>query len=122
MQSWSTAAQHLFLERLFDAFDVDNSGNIDFDEFTAGLTVFMNGSPEEKMDLSFRLYDIDKSGSLEPKELIKIMGQMYSAFYNEDKKKEIKAMVHQIFDDLDINGDQSLVRPIRIHNLIDFKN
>ncbi|KAJ3013520.1 UNVERIFIED_CONTAM: hypothetical protein HDU68_000639, partial [Siphonaria sp. JEL0065] len=73
---WSVGAQYLFLERLFDAFDTDRSKSIDFREFIQGLSVFMKGSAEEKMELSFRLYDIDHSGSIEPKELINIMGKM----------------------------------------------
>ncbi|KAJ3122693.1 hypothetical protein HK098_002529 [Nowakowskiella sp. JEL0407] len=109
VQCWSAGAQYLFLERLFDAFDLDGNHKIDFREFIQGLSVFMKGTPEEKMELSFRLYDIDKSGSIEPKELIRIMGQMYSAFYNEDQSEKIRTIVNQIFEDLDINGDGSLV-------------
>ncbi|KAJ3327046.1 hypothetical protein HDU76_012416, partial [Blyttiomyces sp. JEL0837] len=105
---WSAGAQYLFLERLFDAFDLDGNHKIDFREFIQGLSAFMKGTPEEKMALSFRLYDIDKSGSIEPKELIKIMGQMYSAFYNEDQSERIREVVTRIYDDLDINGDGSL--------------
>ncbi|KAJ3044033.1 hypothetical protein HK097_001608, partial [Rhizophlyctis rosea] len=105
---WSAGAQYLFLERLFDAFDLDGNARIDFREFIQGLSVFMKGTPEEKMELSFRLYDIDKSGSIEPKELVKIMSQMYSAFYNEDQTQRIRDLVYQIFEDLDINGDGSL--------------
>ncbi|KAJ3242947.1 hypothetical protein HDU78_001017 [Chytriomyces hyalinus] len=114
VQCWSVGAQYLFLERLFDAFDLDRNKTIDFREFIQGLSVFMKGSAEEKMEcgiifaVSFRLYDIDHSGSIEPKELINIMGKMYSAFYNEDQSKKIKEVVEQIFSDLDINGDGSL--------------
>ncbi|KAI8811491.1 hypothetical protein BJ742DRAFT_143596 [Cladochytrium replicatum] len=108
VQCWSAGAQYLFLERLFDAFDLDGNHKIDFREFTHGLSAFMKGTPEEKLELSFRLYDIDKSGSIEPKELIRIMSQMYSAFYNEDQTEKIRGIVTQIFEDLDINGDGSL--------------
>ncbi|KAI9349499.1 hypothetical protein DFJ73DRAFT_833850 [Zopfochytrium polystomum] len=105
---WSAGAQYLFLERLFDAFDLDGNHKIDFREFIQGLSKFMKGTPEEKLELSFRLYDIDKSGSIEPKELIKVMGQMYSAFYNDDQTERIREMVNRVYEDLDINGDGSL--------------
>jgi Ca2+-binding EF-hand superfamily protein len=108
VQCWSEGAQFLFLERLFNAFDVDNSNSIDCEEFMTGLSIFLKGTPEEKMMLSFRIYDVDKSGSIEPKELIKIMSQLYSAFFNNDQTAHVKALVTQIFDDLDINGDESL--------------
>ncbi|KAJ1547571.1 hypothetical protein HK405_005499 [Cladochytrium tenue] len=105
---WSAGAQYLFLERLFDAFDLDGNHKIDFREFIQGLSAFMKGTPEEKLELSFKMYDIDKSGSIEPKELIKIIGQMYSAFYNEDQTERIRELVTRVYDDLDINGDGSL--------------
>eukprot|EP00842_Homolaphlyctis_polyrhiza_P002197 jgi/Hompol1/2979/HPOL_006271-RA len=108
VNAWSAGAQYLFLERLFDAFDMDGNHTIDFDEFINGLSVFFKGSDEEKQELSFRLYDIDKSGSIEPKELISILSKMYSAFYNEDQTPRVTKMVRQIFEDLDINGDGSL--------------
>ncbi|KAJ3355459.1 hypothetical protein HDU83_003437 [Entophlyctis luteolus] len=109
VQCWSVGAQYLFLERLFDVFDVDGSKTIDFREFIQGLSTFMKGTAEEKMEpVSFKLYDIDHSGSIEPKELINIMGRMYSAFYNEDQTGRVRQVVTQIFADLDINGDGSL--------------
>ncbi|KAH6564043.1 hypothetical protein BASA50_000220 [Batrachochytrium salamandrivorans] len=106
--AWSDGAQYMFLERLFDAFDLDNNHRIDFAEFINGLSVFFKGTEEEKQELSFRLYDIDKSGTIEPKELIKILSKMYSTFYSEDQSERITAMVNQMFEDLDINGDGSL--------------
>jgi Ca2+-binding EF-hand superfamily protein len=109
VQAWSAGAQRMFMDRLFDAFDEDGSQSIDWEEFINGVAVFFKGTPEEKMVLSFRLYDIDKSGDIEPKELIKIMSQMYSAFYQEDQTERIRTTVLQIFEDLDINGDGSLV-------------
>ncbi|TPX33521.1 hypothetical protein SmJEL517_g03606 [Synchytrium microbalum] len=105
---WSAGAQYLFLERLFDAFDLDGNQSIDFREFISGLSCFLKGSAEEKMELSFRVFDVDRSGSVEPKELIRFMAQMYSAFYNEDQSAKVKATVNQLFEDLDINGDGSL--------------
>ncbi|KAI9207657.1 uncharacterized protein BJ171DRAFT_278971 [Polychytrium aggregatum] len=105
---WSVGAQYLFLERLFDAFDLDGNKKIDFREFIKGLSVFLKGTPQEKLELSFRIYDLDKSGTIEPKELIKVMGQMYSAFYNEDQTRRIQDTVNQLFNDLDINNDGSL--------------
>jgi Ca2+-binding EF-hand superfamily protein len=37
------------LEQLYSAFDGDNNNAIDFTEFVDGLSVFMKGSPEEKL-------------------------------------------------------------------------
>lgn len=80
MQCWSAGAQYLFMERLFDAFDLDGNHSIDFEEFIQGLGVFIKGTPEEKMELSFRMYDIDKSGEVEKKEMISVMGRLVCDF------------------------------------------
>jgi serine/threonine-protein phosphatase 2B regulatory subunit len=48
--AWSRGAQYSFLERLFDAFDLDGNGRIDFIEFISGLSTFFKGSPEEKAE------------------------------------------------------------------------
>ena len=105
---WTEGVQYMFLERLFNAFDVDHSKSIDFNEFINGLGIFLKGTPEEKLALSFKIYDVDGSGSIEPAEMIKIMNQLYGALYPTDQTNQIKKLVKQIFDDLDINGDQSL--------------
>lgn len=70
----------MFLERLFDAFDLDGNHRIDLDEFIMGLSVFFKGTEDEKMQLSFRLYDINRSGTIEPKELIKVLIAMVYGF------------------------------------------
>ncbi|KAJ3374158.1 hypothetical protein GGF31_008375 [Allomyces arbusculus] len=106
VSSWT--AGNIFLERLFDAFDENGDKTIDFREFVHGLSVFSRGTPEEKLELSFRIYDINGDGFIERKELFKIMSQMYSAFYNEDQSARIHELVARFFEDLDVNGDGQL--------------
>jgi hypothetical protein len=36
------------------------------------------------------------------------MGQLYSAFFNNDQTAHVTELVEQIFSDLDIDGDSSL--------------
>ena len=48
--AWSRGAQYNFMERLFDAFDLDGNGRIDFEEFIGGLSTFFKGSAEEKAE------------------------------------------------------------------------
>ena len=65
--------------------------------------------------VTFKLYDLHKTGSVEPQDLIRIMAQMYSAFYNEDRTEQIKELVDRIFADLDINGTGALVRSFYLY-------
>ena len=56
-------------EQLFDVFDYNHSGAIDFDEFIAGLAIACKGSFEERFELVFKIYDITKDGYISPQEL-----------------------------------------------------
>lgn len=56
---------------LFDAFDVDKSGAIDFSELVFGLSRLAHGSVTDKLGLVFQLLDNNNSGSVEVKELVK---------------------------------------------------
>jgi len=61
--------QSPFVDRLFVLLDTDNSGTIDLREFITGLSFLTKGTPEEKIRLTFRAYDLDKSGFIDRAEL-----------------------------------------------------
>jgi hypothetical protein len=50
----------LFGERIFDEFDTNRRGWIDCEEFIGGLSSFVNGTTDEKVELLFRIYTQDK--------------------------------------------------------------
>ena len=50
VSSWSSGAQYIFLERLFDAFDLNGDKHIDFNEFIHGLSIFFKGTEDEKQE------------------------------------------------------------------------
>eukprot|EP00727_Mastigamoeba_balamuthi_P014210 m51a1_g9411 hypothetical protein (915) ;mRNA; r:336243-342515 len=60
-------------EAIFNKFDTDRSGAIDFKEFVTGMSVMTRGSAEEKLEAAFRMYDLDGSGSISLDEFLKIM-------------------------------------------------
>ncbi|KAI8149966.1 hypothetical protein BJV82DRAFT_5451 [Fennellomyces sp. T-0311] len=98
----------IFLKRLYAAFDVDNNKSIDFEEFVDGLSVFMKGTPEEKLALSFKLYDVNHDGYLTKSELERVMLQLSHTFSEEDQTKEIKDMIGRMFEDVDVDNDGKL--------------
>ncbi|GLD93808.1 hypothetical protein PINS_up002413 [Pythium insidiosum] len=50
------SASESFLRRLFQMFDADGDGRIDFREFVVGLNGFVRGSLEDKVDALFDVY------------------------------------------------------------------
>lgn len=47
------------LHGLFATFDVDNSGDIDLQEFTIGLSRSVGGSLSQKLEMLFNVFDKD---------------------------------------------------------------
>ncbi|XP_072342118.1 calsenilin-like isoform X5 [Scyliorhinus torazame] len=47
---------------LFNAFDMDRRGAIQFEDFVIGLSVLLRGTVHEKLNWAFNLYDINKDG------------------------------------------------------------
>ena len=51
--------QSFFADRFFELFDDDNSGSIDLNELLQGLQKLTKGTPAEKLEFLFRIYDAD---------------------------------------------------------------
>jgi len=59
--------------KLFEAFDVDQSGTIDFKEFTLGMSGLVRGDPMDKLDLMFEIFDDNGNGDIELVDLLKFV-------------------------------------------------
>merc|ERR1711998_142659 len=65
--------------KLFDAFDQDCSGNINIVEFIAGLRNWQRFSYSDKMKFTYKIYDLDGSGYVEPPELAECLADTNAA-------------------------------------------
>ncbi|XP_025615962.1 calcineurin B-like protein 5 isoform X2 [Arachis hypogaea] len=62
--------RNLFVDRIFDLFDVNRNEHIDFGEFIRSLSVFHPRTPEAiKIRYAFKLYDLRHTGYIEREEL-----------------------------------------------------
>ncbi|XP_024992582.1 calcineurin B-like protein 4 isoform X1 [Cynara cardunculus var. scolymus] len=98
--------RNLFADRIFDLFDTNRSGHIDFTEFVRSLSVFHPKAPQDdKILYAFRLYDLRRTGFIEREEL----KEMVMALLNESElyisDDMIETIVDKTFTDADSKGD-----------------
>ncbi|OMO64278.1 Recoverin [Corchorus capsularis] len=98
--------RNLFLDRMFDAFDVNRNGQIDFGEFVRSLAIFHPKTPQEtKATYAFRMYDLRHTGYIEHEEL----KEMVQAILKESDlilaDDVVEAIVSKTITEADTTGD-----------------
>eukprot|EP00041_Stephanoeca_diplocostata_P005778 m.68503 g.68503 ORF g.68503 m.68503 type:complete len:177 (+) comp15990_c0_seq1:96-626(+) len=69
--------QNPLVERVISIFDTDGDGEIDFEEFIKGISLFSGkGSRDEKLKFAFKIYDVDKDGFISNGELFQVLKLM----------------------------------------------
>eukprot|EP00941_MAST-03F_sp_MAST-3F-sp1_P004388 g4388.t1 len=77
----------LYAERLYQCFDADSNGSIDFKEFLGGLAVLSRGSRREKAEFIFRLYDLDGNGTVTGQELRSMLFHIPKSVFLHTQRK-----------------------------------
>ncbi|KAH0452225.1 hypothetical protein IEQ34_019524 [Dendrobium chrysotoxum] len=93
--------ENLFLNRVFYLFDEKKDGVIEFEEFVHALSVFHPYAPlEDKINFTFRLYDLNETGFIEREEV----KQMLVAILVESEMALPDELL-EAFEDADVNRD-----------------
>merc|ERR1712070_189506 len=75
--------------KLFEAFDQDQSGEISIVEFIAGLRNWQSFTQNDKMKFTYKIYDLDGSGYLEPNELAECLADTNMKWRNKDSMSHV---------------------------------
>jgi len=114
-----------FGDRLFHLLDVNHDGTVDLQEFISGLSLLCKGTVEEKLELSFKAYDLDGNGYIEKGELALMFKSAWISGFralcathgneelsmedlNEFSEEMATLFAENAFDTLDTNGDGQL--------------
>ncbi|CBY14598.1 unnamed protein product [Oikopleura dioica] len=102
----------VFAKFVFNVFDRNGDGSIEFSEFLQALSITSRGNVDEKLEWAFKLYDLDNSGGITKDEMLEIVQAIFSMLGEDDRFAQNslspELRVERIFSKMDVNGDGEL--------------
>ncbi|XP_014404914.1 PREDICTED: Kv channel-interacting protein 2 isoform X7 [Myotis brandtii] len=94
---------------LFNAFDTNHDGSVNFEDFVAGLSVILRGTIDDRLNWAFNLYDLNKDGCITKEEMLDIMKSIYDMMgkytYPALREEAPREHVESFFQKMDRNKD-----------------
>ncbi|KAI9294946.1 EF-hand [Neoconidiobolus thromboides FSU 785] len=101
-----------FAELLFNIYDMNQDGLIDFEEFIRVISISLRGEVDEKLKWAFQLYDLNRDGFITRSEMITTVRAIYLLIANTSNlptdELTPEQRVDKLFDALDSNQDDQL--------------
>lgn len=96
----------MYAHYVFNALDEAEEGFICFEALITALSSLLRGSVDEKLQWTFRLYDINRDGFITKDEVHDIVKSIYSLLGNSSHSQcVISQHANQTFQKLDLNKD-----------------
>ena len=99
-------ANHKISDRLFNIFDKDGNGSIDYSEFMDTIESMVGGTDKEKIHFAFQLHDLDNSGFIDRDELKVLIQQSFAENKLDYDDFQLDILVDEFFNraDKDLSG------------------
>ncbi|XP_003403963.1 guanylyl cyclase-activating protein 1 [Loxodonta africana] len=97
-----------YVEQMFETFDFNKDGYIDFMEYVAALSLVLKGKVEQKLRWYFKLYDVDGNGCIDRDELLTIIQAIRAINPCSDSTMSAEEFTDLVFSKIDVNGDGEL--------------
>eukprot|EP01130_Rhizamoeba_saxonica_P001842 TRINITY_DN11679_c0_g1_i1.p1 TRINITY_DN11679_c0_g1~~TRINITY_DN11679_c0_g1_i1.p1 ORF type:complete len:189 (-),score=58.30 TRINITY_DN11679_c0_g1_i1:64-630(-) len=116
-----TGATIEFANALWDTFDRNGDGSLDYKEFFIMSAVSVGGTKEQKLAASFDLFDENNDGYLTKEEVINMLSACYiyhqkrgsdefGDSLNDEDKERIERITDEIFEKIDIDENGKIDR------------
>merc|ERR1712060_524793 len=93
-------------KHVFRIYDSNNDGYIDFVEFMLIFHIMSDGTPEEVLGKIFRVFDVNLDGTINKKEMARLVKDMYGLIKTEDPTAASeKVIANSAFTEMDTDGD-----------------
>ncbi|XP_004462886.1 guanylyl cyclase-activating protein 1 [Dasypus novemcinctus] len=97
-----------YVEQMFETFDFNKDGYMDFMEYVAALSLVLKGKVEQKLRWYFKLYDVDGNGCIDRDELLTIIRAIRAINPCSDSAMSAEEFTESVFSKIDVNGDGEL--------------
>tara|TARA_Y100001970_G_C14243213_1_gene866229 strand:- start:1500 stop:2987 length:1488 start_codon:yes stop_codon:yes gene_type:complete len=95
-------------DRLFDIFDKDGSGSIDYNEFMGTIESVIYGDEKEKIRFAFELHDLDNSGYIDREELKILIKQSFIENSLDFDEFQLDLLVEDFFKRADLDHSDTI--------------
>ncbi|XP_041478651.1 EF-hand calcium-binding domain-containing protein 1-like isoform X2 [Lytechinus variegatus] len=99
----------VIMDRVLRAFDKNNDACISKDEWLSGLSVYLEGNLEQKIEFCFQVYDLNSDGHISREEMFHLLKtSIVKQPTEEDPEEGIKDLVEILIKKMDIDHDGKL--------------
>ncbi|CAL8351752.1 unnamed protein product [Lota lota] len=95
-----------YVDQVFNTFDMDGDGYIDFVEYIAAISLLLKGEINQKLKWYFKLFDQDGNGKIDKDEMETIFKAIQDITRSYDIPPE--DIVTLVYEKIDVNGEGEL--------------
>ncbi|CAI8058415.1 EF-hand calcium-binding domain-containing protein 1 [Geodia barretti] len=97
-----------FMDRVFRAFDKDSDSFLSQEEWVRGMSIFLRGSLEEKIEYCFNIYDLNNDGYISREEMFQMLKTTVRPTGEEELEDYVKDLVEITIKMMDKDSKLSL--------------